>query len=123
MRAALHALALVLVAAGEPPRPVRVAVVSLRPVPSQLVFSGTVQARVDHPPSRWMVKRLLGYDERTGNRTTHYDASNRQTGRSERQGSRVNRYDSSNRTKHDEQDGDRVSSYDASNRSTRSITR
>ena len=47
MRAILPAvLALVLVAAGEPPRPVRVAVVSLRPVPSQLVFSGTVQARV-----------------------------------------------------------------------------
>ena len=37
---------LLLVAAGEPPRPVRVATVSLQPLPSRLVFSGTVQARV-----------------------------------------------------------------------------
>ena len=33
-------------AADEPPRPVRVATVTVQPVASQLVFSGTVQARV-----------------------------------------------------------------------------
>lgn len=48
MRATLPSLLALLLCtgAGEPPRPVRVAVVSLRPVPSRLVFSGTVQARV-----------------------------------------------------------------------------
>ncbi len=35
-----------LLAAGEGPRPVRVATVAFRPLPAQLVYSGTVQARV-----------------------------------------------------------------------------
>ena len=46
MRAVPIALAtLLLSAAGEAPRPVRVAIVVVAPVPSSLVFSGTVQAR------------------------------------------------------------------------------
>lgn len=45
-RAGLLALSLLTLAAGEPPRPVRVATVALQPLPNQLVFSGTVQARV-----------------------------------------------------------------------------
>jgi membrane fusion protein, multidrug efflux system len=43
---ALALLPLLICAAGEPPRPVRVATVTVQPVPSQLVFSGTIQARV-----------------------------------------------------------------------------
>ncbi len=39
-------LSLLCMAAGEPPRPVRVVTVSLQPLPSHLVFSGTVQPRV-----------------------------------------------------------------------------
>ncbi len=42
----LIAGSLLLCGAGEGPRPVRVVVVQMRPAPSQLVFSGTVQARV-----------------------------------------------------------------------------
>ena len=45
MRTALMPLMILLAAAGEPPRPVRVASVVIAPVASQLVFSGVVQAR------------------------------------------------------------------------------
>lgn len=45
-RAGLLALSLLTLAAEEPPRPVRVATVALQPLPNQLVFSGTVQARI-----------------------------------------------------------------------------
>ncbi len=44
--ALLPLLALLCGAAGDPARPVRVVAVALRPLPSRLVFSGTVQPRV-----------------------------------------------------------------------------
>ena len=46
VRSAFLALALLLAAAaGEPPRPVRVVAISMKPVPSSMTFSGAVQAR------------------------------------------------------------------------------